>query len=296
MVDQFVRNRPGPQHPRPPVAGPPAVARRIDPRFRQRRIDIAREAGRKRLHLLIAATSVLVVLAAGLGLARSPLLEVRHVRITPSPHVPVDDVLAAAGLRGRHQLIDVNPVATERSIERLAWVATARVEREWPATVRISVTERVPVAALAPPGSPSIDVDATGRVLGPGSGGARVPTLVLGSPDGGGPGSGGSPVPAQQIDASFDPGLAVARALPAALVPAVQAIVVGPGDAVGLRLDGGGQVIMGSSADLAAKLVAVLTLVSRQKVGSGVLDVAVPSAPVLTSGSTVGNFSTRTGG
>ena len=287
---------PGRSGPQADGSGPGAhpLRHRIDPRFRQRRIDVKREAGRKRLRVLIAGTSVLVLLAVALGAARSPLLAVRHVRVAGGSHVSPAVVVAAAGLGGHHQLLDVNAGATARRIEQLPWVATARVRREWPSTVRITVSERVPVAAV---GAPAEVVDAGGRVLA--TDGVDVAVVDLHVPGlEVGP---GLPVPAPVrpggvLDRFYAPGLAVAAAMPAELALHVQGIVISSPDDVRLRLDTGQQVILGSAVDLGAKLVAVLTLETRQKLAPGVLDVTVPTAPVLTPATPVGNFSTRTGG
>ena len=62
------------------------------------------------------------------------------------------------------------------------------------------------------------------------------------------------------------------------------------------QLAGGGTAWLGSGDRLSDKLVAVLTLIDRERVGSGTIDVSVPTAPVLTTGPAIGNFSTRTGG
>lgn len=287
---------PGPRDPAPDGAGTaaPPLRQRIDPRFRQRRIDVKREAGRKRLRVLIAGTSVLVAVAAALGAARSPLLAVRHVRVAGGNHVSPAAVVAAAGLGGRHQLLDVNAGATARRIEQLPWIATARVRREWPSTVRVTVSERVPVAAV---GAPAQIVDASGRVLA--TDGIDVAVVDLHVPGlEVGPGL-AVPAPARPgavLDRFYAPGLAVAAALPAELALHVQGIVITSADDVRLRLDTGQQVLLGPAADLGAKLVAVLTLATRQKLAPGVLDVTVPTAPVLTPATPVGNFSTRTGG
>ena len=273
-----------------PVRSPPGSGprRRIDPRFRQRRIEVQRELGRRRLRVLIAVTAALVALAAGLGVARSPLLAVRHVRITGIHHVTAADVVAAAGLTGRRQLIDVDGDRARRAIEGLPWVGTARVSREWPATVRIVVSERSPVAVLGT-GAAAVQVDRTGRVLGPVGADVHLPTVAAAGA------SGVSDQPAA-VPGSLTPGVVVAAALPPELTGHVSAITVGAPDDVHLQLDGGVEVVLGGVADLRAKLVAVVTLMAHQKLSPGLLDVSVPAAPVLTPTGQIGNFSTRTGG
>ena len=241
--------------------------------------------------MLIAGTSVLVVIAAGLGVARSPLLAVRHVRVTGTVHLSPGDVVAASGLGGHDQLLDVNAGAVARRIEQAPWVGTASVRREWPTTVRVAITERVPVATVVGAGG-SMAVDKAGRVLAIAAPDLHVPALEPQA----GVAAPLAPTPGSAVDRLFSPGLAVAAAMPADLAPRVQAIVVGSAGDVRLRLVSGQDVILGSVSDMGAKLVAVLTLEVRQKLGPGTLDVTVPAAPVLTPPPTVGNFSTRTGG
>jgi hypothetical protein len=77
-------------------------------------------------------------------------------------------------------------------------------------------------------------------------------------------------------------GLSVAGALPAALRPRVAAVRVAA-TGVELTLLPRGIARLGDARDLAAKLDAVLTVLERASVANlAVLDVRVPSAPVLT--------------
>jgi hypothetical protein len=77
-------------------------------------------------------------------------------------------------------------------------------------------------------------------------------------------------------------GLAVARAMPAALRPHVPVIAV-VADGVELHLVPSGVARLGSIAQLSAKLDAVLTVLEHANTaGLSVLDVRVPGAPVLT--------------
>jgi hypothetical protein len=107
-------------------------------------------------------------------LARSPVLAVRHVEVQGGSHTDPSAILTASGLRGHHQLTDIDPSAIRQRVLALPWVAQVSVEREWPGTIRIRVTERRPLAEVvaAPPVRPAatdatIDaiVDKQGRVL-----------------------------------------------------------------------------------------------------------------------------------
>ncbi|GAC1311747.1 MAG: FtsQ-type POTRA domain-containing protein [Acidimicrobiales bacterium] len=273
------------------AARTPRPRPRIDPRIRQRRIDVRRQAGRRRLRVLIGCTGALVAVALIVGSLRSPIFAVRHVRVSGAQHVGPSQVIDAAGLVGAHQMIDVTGGRRGRAVEALAWVRRAEVRREWPATVHITVTERVPVALVERAAGAAM-VDDTGRILADGGLAAHLPSVSVSSSTGP---IGGEGPPGAVLPPSFGPALAVAAGMPAALNPHVDAIVATEGG-VRLRLVGGGTVWLGSGDRLSDKLVAVLTLVERGRVGSGSLDVAVPSAPVLTTGPSIGNFSTRTGG
>jgi cell division protein FtsQ len=290
-------------------AGP---RQRIDPRFRQRRIQVKREEGRRRLRLLVAGTTTLVLIAAGFGVLRSPLLRVRHVEVVGASRTPVAQVVAAAGLAGHRLMIDVN--GRSGAVDHLPWIATARIHRSWPGTVVVTVTERRPVAEI---GAPAVElVDATGRVVAPAPVGTALPRIEFGtvsgpgdaSATGGGPAAGGpaaggpaggTPIPGgpgTQLPAGYRPGVTVAAALPGALASKVVAVVVLGGGAVGLRLSGGASAILGDPTDLGPKLEAVLTLVERVQIGTGTIDATVPTAPVLTPGRQIATFSTQTGG
>lgn len=266
----------------PPLPPPSRARLRIDPRFRQRRIEVKREEGRRRLRVLIAGTTVLVVIVTGLGAVRSPLFAARHVRVSGAAHTPIAEVIAAGRLGGHPLMIDVHPGRIDAAIERLPWVARASARTSWPDAVEVAVVERTAVATIASALGPVL-VDATGRVLGPAPAAAGVPPIAV---DGGSP-----PVPAPlappagaDVAAVYAPGLAVAAALPTALIPSIIRIIVVPGRSVGLQLTGGASARLGDTSDLPSKLTAVLTLVERVRIGSSTIDATVPSAPVLTNG------------
>jgi cell division protein FtsQ len=246
----------------------------IDPRIQQRRLDVEAEHGRRRRRALVLATSTVVAAALAFGVLRSPLLEVRRPRVSGEVQTPVGDVLRAAGLVGDPHMIDLNPDAATAAIERLPWIATARVRRSWPDTVIVTLTERTPAAVVG-----GMLVDATGRVLSVAPGFAPlVPVAAdrgLAQPV--------LPPPGGQLPAAFRPGLVVATAIPPALRPRVGEVLVGPGGTVRLTLAGGASALLGDTSDLGQKLEVVLTLVDRVRIGTGTVDARVPSAPVLTS-------------
>lgn len=148
----------------------------IDPRFRERQIAVRRHAGRRRLLIAGILAGALSLGAGGLALLHSSLLAVRTVRVTGVTHTSRARVLSAAHLS--RLMIDVEGASAAQRIERLPWVADARVERHWPSSVQISVTERKPVGVVALPGAavgpPGAAVGPQAEAVAPPGGGSRT--------------------------------------------------------------------------------------------------------------------------
>ena len=170
------------------------------------RTEVKRAEGRRRLRVLIAAVTLAGLLAGGWGLSRSALLDVDRVMISGVGGVRAGLVRQTAGVAEGAPMIDIDPGDLERAVAGLAWVEEARVQRDWPGTVDIRVTPRVPVAvAPAGDGSPVL-VDAGGYVIGPAPPSPDLPLISV--PFEGEPGA---------VHVKAGPGLAVVAALPADL-------------------------------------------------------------------------------
>jgi cell division protein FtsQ len=201
----------------------------------------------------------------------------------------------AAGLAGRRHMIDVNAAAMAARIARLPWVATAHVQREWPATVRIEITERVPLAIVAeatPPAPPAprtglrpaapvpttwAVVDASGRVLEVDAAPPAGLPHLLGVGQAGPPGS--------RLAGSAAPALAVVAALPGDITSRL--VTAGPAvndpAEIDLALIGAGVVRWGPPDQTPDKIVALRTVLARVDMTDvATIDVRVPLAPVLT--------------
>ncbi len=151
---------------------------RIDPRFAERWTRVRREQGRRRLRILVAAGAVVVVTGLGVGALYSPLLNVRHIRVSAPASVPRPQLLAIAGVSHPRPLVDIDAGQVAARLDAVPSLGAARVTKQWPATLTISVVRRTPVAVVARavpaearPGTPATSspgwatVDATGRVL-----------------------------------------------------------------------------------------------------------------------------------
>ena len=111
---------------------------------------------------LMVWTVLLVVLFVGLGLLLyfTPIMAARNVVITGVGAVTQEEVIAAAAVKQGTPLLQVNTDEVAERVATIRRVATARVQREYPSTLRITVVERVPVVVKDfPDGSHLFDRD-----------------------------------------------------------------------------------------------------------------------------------------
>jgi cell division protein FtsQ len=150
-------------------------------------------------------------------------------------------------------------------------VASAVVERAFPNTVRIRLTERSATAVAARPAGGWVLLDPGGRVLAePADRPAGLPEVI---------GAGAPPAPAATL-VNATPALDVLAALPDALRRQVTDATL-DGDSVTLHA-GGREIRIGPPTQLAAKVAALGVLLGR--VGNrsvAAIDVRVPQAPVV---------------
>ncbi len=254
----------------------------VDPRFRERRIAVRKQAGRRRLRRLGLLVAVAAVALATVIVLRSPVLDVDRVTVHGARFTSVEAVDAASHIRIGAPLLLADLGRAERSIEALPWVADARVRRDLPGEVVVTVTERSP-AALLTVGTATVLVDDDGEVVGsgdPASLPASVPTdppfvSVLA------PGDGAPPAVGQPVDRSLRDAVSLARRLRTNPAGAVADVRVEPS----LRLDlrAGGAVELGDATDLDAKIEAFRTVHARVDLTClDTIDLRVPSRPVLT--------------
>lgn len=134
----------------------------------------------------LAAALVALLALVGLGLTARVVLydvglaDVEDVRVTGAAAVPVGEVLAAAAVTVGGPLAAVEGGVVAARVAQLPGVESVRVERDWPHTVSVEVTERVPVAVTQAPGGLAL-VDRSGVVYA-GDRDAGLPRLTVGAP------------------------------------------------------------------------------------------------------------------
>jgi len=251
----------------------------IDPRIRQRREQVERSQAQKRLRRALAAVVVVALVALGVFLLHTPLFEAKVVTVTGShPNTSEAAIVAAAGLEHHPDLISVDPGPTAARIEALPFIASATVTRHWPDAVTIAVTERRPVVTMSGPTTSWSTLDGNGRTLAVGPARPALTVLVVISSAG--------PVPpppvGETIAAAADPGLLVARTLPAAFADQVLSVTVAANSTVSLALNSGLTVLLGTTNDLATKYEDVAAIIANAPLhGAHTIDVTVPQSPTV---------------
>lgn len=229
--------------------------------------DVRRVSLRARL---VGAGVLLLVLGALAGLTwwawDAGHLDTRAVVVTGTDRVPAEQVqaLAADAVGTPLAAVDVGAVADR--VRELPLVLDVQVERRWPRTLGVVVTERVAVAAVPAAGGGFDVVDADGVVLASGdTPPAEVPLLTV------------------DVTRAGTDTLAAARHVLAALPRQMQGrtsdlSATSPAD-VRLVVDGK-DVRWGGSEDSARKVEVLQGLM--QTVPASVYDVSAPSAPAVT--------------
>jgi cell division protein FtsQ len=222
---------------------------------------------------------VVVLVAMVTLVLHTPWFEAKIVTVTGShPNTSDEAIESAAGLLHHPPLVSVDPGPTAARVESLPFIASARVTRHWPDAVTISVTERIPVAAMAGPAGAWSTLDGMGRTLAVTAARPGLPVLVVHA-------STGTALPAPiggTVAQAAAPGLLVARTLPPAFVAQVVSVTVAADGTVSLGLNSGLTVLIGTVSDLAAKYEDVAAIIANAHLrGARIIDVTVPQSPTI---------------
>ena len=118
--------------------------------------------------LLWSAGVAVVVVGIGLLLYFTPIMSARDIVVVGLGAVTQDEVVAAAGVPPGRPLLQVDTDAVAEKVAEIRRVASVRVQREYPSTLRITVVERVPVVVRDyPDGVHLFDKDGVDFATGP---------------------------------------------------------------------------------------------------------------------------------
>ena len=229
----------------------------------------ARVRLRRRRRAAVAGGAVTLGLVVGWLLFGSTALAVQHVEVVGLHRVSPEAVRAAVQFEIGHSMALVEPQTAAERVVGVPLVRSARVVRSWPATLRVEVVEREPLAAVPVAGGRVALMDRDGVVV----------ETVAHAPAG---------LPLLDVDVARA-GAATLRAarqvsddLAVRLRPSVRRISAVTPDAVTLVLSDGTTVTWGSAQDGSRKSAALLALHPRALPHPVAVDVSSPETPAIT--------------
>jgi cell division protein FtsQ len=234
-----------------------------------RGVDSARAAGRRagdrfgeiewRRIRLWGLLSVCVLAVLCVIAWFTPALSVRTVRIEGAVAVPEQQVRDLLEIPSGRSMLRIDTNAVARRVVSIPKVRSARVQRIFPSTVRVTVVERAAVLYYdSPQGAHLLDADGVEFAVEPAPIG--VPKLVTGHPGGADPVTGAA--------------VAILAIVPPALAVQVSEVAARSLSDISLNLKDGRTVLWGGSNDAERKAAVVLPLLTRP---GTVFDVSSPN-------------------
>jgi len=217
---------------------------------------------RRKVFLIVAAcATVLVALFATLWF--SPLMSVRQIEFVGGGVVTEEEALAALDIAEGTPLLRVDTGAAAQRVAEIRRVAEARVQRQYPSTVKLTVVERIPVVFFdSPDGQHLMDATGVDYAIEPPPFG--VPRLV-------------TPTPSHD-DHATQPALQVLAALPESIRVQVSEVAAPTISSVSVTLVDGRVVVWGG-VDASERKSAVVSVLLTQP--GRIFDVSSPQLPTV---------------
>ena len=245
----------------------------MDPRIQERRIEIIRAKGKRRLRILLMLVLVVLLAIAGFFISKSSLLDVDEIVVSGAKGDLKELIIIQANIANSKPILEVDTQVISERIKRIPNIKGAKVSRSFGGKVTISVTLRKPSVLLSNIGQWFL-IDLDGRVL------ERLPEL---------PSNLEYPiveanikdlkvgewVPEQVLFA-----IELAANLPSVLLADIAFVSLDEG--IELMLFGEGKILLGDSEALESKILAASTILEQVDLAELIhIDVRTPDKPVL---------------
>lgn len=241
-----------------------------------------RHQPRRRFHVPTAVKLIAVIAAAlavlvggGAWAYESPLLRVASIEVEGAGQIPQETIAEKVNLVGE-SMFTADLGAAQQELYKMALVSSVKVERAWPDTVKVVITERQPWGTWEQ-GGIQYTIDREGVVLG--QGGAQKPAAVIRSSE---PGSRiqGERVDYQAVDAAAE----IFAKLPQVLSTTVTEVAFVSGKGVQVTTADGQTAMLGDSSSIAYKLAVWAALAKQaqaQRINYTTIDLRFGNRPVL---------------
>ena len=128
--------------------GPELVSERVGDLRQQERARRLRASSRRYFLRILLVVGIIVALVAGwAALYNSPVFSVENVTVNGVEHLTADEMTQLANVPADTTLLRVDSAGVEERIRQNSWVRDVQVNRVFPDTLEINVTER-PIAAI----------------------------------------------------------------------------------------------------------------------------------------------------
>ncbi|MCL6610776.1 MAG: FtsQ-type POTRA domain-containing protein [Peptococcaceae bacterium] len=229
-----------------------------------------------RYNFLQSVFFIVLILTAAYVLARSPVFEVREIRVAGNSSLTPETIISASGINQGENIFKLDLKSSAGKLKSIPLVKSVEMARRLPSTVEIKVEERKP-RALLPVGDGFIQVDEDGVCLQKGDlAGSQLP-VVTGV-------NFSAPAPGGQIKSeALDRALAVVMELPAGLLPMLSEVNVSGDQFVAYTLDGI-QCRLGMPGDIGQKGEVLMKVLNELKVkGKRIeyIDLSYTGSPVV---------------
>ena len=245
----------------------------INPRIQERRIEIIRAKGKRRLRMLLMLVLLALLSLAAVLISKSSLLDVDEVVVVGADSELEELIVTVANIPKSKPILEVDTQSISKRIKRIPNVKGAKVSRSFGGKVTISVTLREPSVLLSNLGEWFL-IDLDGRVLEQVS---ELPSnleypIVEGNFD---DLNVGEWVPDQALFA-----IGLAANLPSVLLADISFVSTNEG--IELMLFGEGKILFGDKEALESKILAASTILEQVDLTELVhIDVRTPDKPVL---------------
>jgi cell division septal protein FtsQ len=219
------------------------------------------------------------VAASYVLLGKSALFDVERVEIYGLHRVTLAEVEERLGFHSGDPLLSVNSKKEARNLEILPWVQAVDIERKWDGLITVEITERRAVALAMVAQDQWALIDSSGRVLTEGL--SYPPDLPRLS------GVHAAGVPGSYMMEDSKALLSVLGALPSDLAQRVRSLRRDADGEILGSLASGREVVFGDEDRLAAKVVALVTVLSYledKNRNDKYIDVSVPENVNVPSG------------
>lgn len=229
----------------------------------------------KLLRVLVLLAVGALLFKGGQAVLRSQSLQLDKFEVEGNTEARMssDTIIKATRVEVGDHLLGIPTTEVSARLEKLPWVAHAKVERILPSTLRITVDERK-ASMVVQTGQGPFLVDADGLVLQQGS--DKLVNLT-GMPL-------GALTPGRRIATpEFSHTSRILKSLPAGIRTTVSSVAAQSIDQIQIHTAGGPVIYYGAAEQIEEKNYAAQTLLERTKDARsavGVIDVRVPSRPV----------------